>query len=89
MAQYKAKKIETFYDKHINTVVYEYRGCTYEVRYAKDWTISITPAWVQHRDAQAKIDEEIDHPKAKHCTEDAQTGFDKLWDYMQTGIWEE
>lgn len=59
----KAKKIETFYDKYFNTVVYEYRGHKYEVTYAKSWNCSVTPAHIQHKDAQAKIDEMLDNPK--------------------------
>lgn len=59
------KKIETFYDKYFNIVVYEYRGCRYEVQYSKDWHCCCTPAWVQHRDAQAKIDEALDTPKTE------------------------
>lgn len=82
MAQHKAKKIETYYDKHINTVVYEYRGSTYEVRYAKDWTISITPAWVQHKEAQAKIDELIDHP-VKRNTETKPITLDDIFAFEE------
>lgn len=88
---YTAKKTGfVIHDKHIDTVEYEYRGCTYEVRYAKDWTISITSPRIQHKDAQERIDQIIDgEEEEKHCTENAQVGFDKLWDYIQTGIWEE
>ena len=91
MTQYTAKKTGfVMHDKHMDTVEYEYRGCTYEVRYAKDWTISITSPRIQHRDAQARIDEMIDNPAPeRRCTEDAQVGFDKLWEYIQTGVWEE
>ena len=59
----QAKKIEAYRDKYFNTVVYEYRGCKYEVTYANGWQICCTPAWVQHRDEQAKIDEMLDNPK--------------------------
>ena len=44
------------YCKHFNTVTYEYRGKQYDVEYANDYTCCVTPAYVQHRDAQAKID---------------------------------
>lgn len=52
----KAKKLFTMYGKHSNTVTYEYKGKQYDVEYANDYTYCVTPAWVQHRDAQAKID---------------------------------
>lgn len=59
----KAKKLETFYGKYSNTVVYEYRGRTYEVEYANGWNYCCTPASVQHRDAQEKIDNALDNRK--------------------------
>jgi len=59
----KAKKVETFYGKYSNTVVYEYRGRTYEVEYANGWNYCCTPASVQHRDAQEKIDNALDNRK--------------------------
>lgn len=52
----KAKKVFTLYGKHSNVVTYEYRGKTYDVEYATDWTYCITPAKVQHEDAQRRID---------------------------------
>ena len=52
----KAKKLFVMYGKHSNTVTYEYKGKQYDVEYAKDPTYCVTPAWVQHRDAQDKID---------------------------------
>ena len=59
----QAKKIETFRDKYFTTIIYEYRGSRYEVEYANGHQICCSPAWVQHRDAQAKIDEMLDNPK--------------------------
>lgn len=58
----KTKKIETYKDKYFTTIVYEYRGCNYEVTYANGWQVCCTPAWVQHRDEQAKIDKMLDNP---------------------------
>lgn len=52
----KAKKLFVMYGKHSNTVTYEYKGKQYDVEYANDPTYCVTPAWVQHKDAQAKID---------------------------------
>lgn len=59
----KPKKIEVHKDRYFSQVVYEYRGHRYEVEYANGWQICCTPAWIQHRDAQAKIDGLIDNPK--------------------------
>ena len=59
----KATKVESYRDKYFTTVVYEYRGCQYEVTYANGWMVCCTPAWVQHRDEQAKIDDMLDNPK--------------------------
>lgn len=56
----KARKVFTLYGKHSNIVTYEYRGRTYDVEYAIDWTYCITPAKVQHEDAQRRIDKLID-----------------------------
>lgn len=50
----KVIKKEVFKDKYFTAIVYEYRGCTYEVTYANGWQVCCTPAWVQHRDEQAK-----------------------------------
>lgn len=58
-----AKRIESFKDKYFTVSVYEYRGRKYEVKYANDWTCCTTPAHIQHRDAQAEIDEAFDNPK--------------------------
>lgn len=55
----KAKKLFVMYGKHSNIVTYEYKGKQYDVEYAKDPTYCVTPACVQHRDAQAKIDKMI------------------------------
>ena len=88
---YPAKKTGfVIREKYFSTVEYEYRGSKYEVTYANGWTVCVTPAWVQHKEAQERIDQIIDgKEEEKHCTENAQVGFDKLWDYIQTGIWEE
>ena len=56
----KAKKLFTMYGKHSNTVTYEYRGKQYDVEYANDYTYCVTPAKVQHKDAQERIDKIIE-----------------------------
>lgn len=84
MAQARAKKIETYRDKHFTTIVYEYRGCKYEVTYANGWQVCCSPAWVQHRDAQADIDEMLDNPKpvAKVECKPIKEQMDEIWEMM-------
>lgn len=66
MTMAKAKKTGfTMYGTYSDIVEYEYRGRTYEVEYAKGFNYCCTPAYVQHKDAQAKIDDELDNPKPK------------------------
>lgn len=81
MAQ-KAKKVETYRDKYFTTIVYEYRGCKYEVEYANGWQVCCTPAWIQHRDAQEKIDKELDAPakkEEKKNTKSFEEQMDEIW----------
>ena len=76
----KAKKIETFRDKYTSTVVYEYRGKTYDVTYSNCWNYCCTPAWIQHRDEQAKIDAIIDNPKTE--AKESHINLDEIWEMM-------
>ena len=81
MAQ--AKKIETYRDKWFTQVVYEYRGCRYEVEYPNGWQVCCSPAWVQHRDAQAKIDKELDSPKPEPKERKPfEQQMDEIWEMM-------
>ena len=56
----EVKKLFTMYGKHSNIVTYEYKGKQYDVEYATDYTYCVTPAHIQHKDAQAKIDKIIE-----------------------------
>lgn len=80
----KAKKIETYRDKYFTTIVYEYRGCKYEVTYANGWNVCCSPAWVQHKDAQEKIDNELDNPKPVEKVEykSVEEQMDEIWKMM-------
>lgn len=79
----RAKKIETYYDKYFTTIVYEYRGCRYEVTYANGWNVCCTPAWVQHRDEQEKIDRMLDQPVIKaEPRETVQDSLDRFFKYL-------
>lgn len=77
----KPKKKEVFYDKHFTTIVYEYRGMTYEVNYANGTSVCVTPAYIQHRDEQAKIDKLIDDPIKE--TEKEPINLDDIWELME------
>lgn len=82
----KAKKVFTMYGKYSSVVTYEYRGMQYDVEYANDYTYCVTPAHIQHKNAQAEIDkmlEEADKPKKEHAYEDtAEYGFNLFWEYV-------
>lgn len=82
-----AKKVFTMYGKYSNVVTYEYRGMTYDVEYSNNWSYCVTPAAVQHKDAQLKIDkaiEEMNKPKKPHRYEDtAEYGFNLFWEYCE------
>lgn len=78
----KAVKIETYRSKYTSTVVYEYRGKKYEVEYSNCWTYCITPAWIQHRDAQEKIDEALDNPKSESNEKPFTEQLDEVWQMM-------
>ena len=82
MAQAKSKKIESYRDKYFSTVVYEYRGYKYEVTYANGWQICCSPAWIQHRDAQAEIDEMIDNPKPMPNPEKTANNWNEIWEML-------
>lgn len=84
----KAEKLFTTYGKYSDVVTYSYRGKTYDVEYSKCWTYGNggSPAR-QHREAQARIDKEIEEenrPKKPQRYEDtAQYGFDLFWNYVE------
>ena len=80
----KAKKVESYRDKYFTTVTYEYRGCQYDVTYANGWTVCCTPAWIQHRDEQAKIDDMLDNPKpvSDKPVQSIHEQLDEIWEML-------
>ena len=77
----KAIKKEVYRDKYFTAIVYEYRGCEYEVEYANQ--ICCTPAWIQHRDKQAEIDEKLDNPAPVYKEiEPFEKQLDDIWNMM-------
>lgn len=83
-AKFIGKYQGTGYDKHMVYLEYEYRGKTYTVYENK--AKGNEPLADQHKSEQALIDRQLD--QKCNSTEDAQIGFDKLWNYFETGIWE-
>lgn len=64
MIQPKAKKIHTMGTPYYWESEFEYRGQTYTVTYSSGFSaLKQTPAYIQHREAQARIDEMLDNPK--------------------------
>ena len=64
MEQQKAKKVSTMGTPYYWESEFEYRGHHYTVTYSSGFSaIKQTPAYIQHREAQARIDEMLDNPK--------------------------
>ena len=83
--KHKAKAIEKYYGKYFTEIVYEYRGNKYEVEYANGQGICVTPAWIQHRDAQEEIDKFLDNPKPpekKKTREEIEREFDLVYEML-------
>ena len=74
----KAKKIATFRDKWFTTIEYEYRGHRYDVEYPNGNQVCCTPAHIQHRDAQDRIDKLIEAPAGQREPID----LDEIWEMM-------
>ena len=79
----KAKKVLTMYGKHANVVEYEYRGRTYYVEYANDWTYCTTPAKIQHEDAQSRIDKEIETEERQKNRKPNPVDWDEIWKILE------
>lgn len=76
----KAKKVATYRDKYFTTIEYEYRGKRYDVSYPNDWSCLTSIAKVQHEDAQARIDKELDNPNIN--TKCKAVDLDEIWALM-------
>lgn len=59
----KAVKVETIHYKYYSVVKYEYRGHKYNVEYSNSMNYCTTPAHIQHKDEQEKIDKLIENDK--------------------------
>ena len=78
----KAKYIGSYIFQNRKYLEYEYRKQKYSV--CADWNAEQL-SW-QHKSEQALIDRMLDQKCM--ATENAQIGFDKLWNYFETGNWE-
>lgn len=78
----KAKKIASFRDTYSTTVEYEYRGHKYDVTYANSIHYCVTPAHIQHRDAQEKIDKMLDTPKSEMDNSTFDEQLDEVWEML-------
>ena len=64
MKQPKAKRLYTGGTPYYWESEFEYRGQTYTVTYSSGFSaFKQTPAYIQHREAQTRIDEMLDNPK--------------------------
>lgn len=78
----KAKKTAIYRDKYFTTIEYEYRNHYYEVTYPNGHSICCTPAHIQHRDAQDKIDNLINNLKPEKEQQPFQEQLDEIWSMM-------
>ena len=83
MKQYKAKKICTYGTPYYWESEFEYRGHNYTVTYSSGFTtFNQTPAYIQHREAQAKIDEMLDNPKQEIKQETKPFDLDEIFEML-------
>ena len=90
MKKYKAEFIRKVRDKYTPAVhlFYKYRGQEYMITDEHNgYSESIA---TKHYIEQKQIDDLMDKKPVKHIhEEDAQIGIDKIFNYFETGAWEE
>lgn len=87
MTQPKAKKICTMGTPYYWESDFEYRGQTYTVTYSSCFSaFKQTPAYIQHREAQARIDEMLDNPEPVQSVSEIKQSFeeqlDEIWEIL-------
>lgn len=83
MKQYKAKKVCTMGTLYYWESEFEYRGQHYTVTYSSGFnTFKQTPAYIQHREAQERIDKMLDNPKQEIKQETKPCDFDEIWEML-------
>ena len=73
------------YNTYSTIIEYTYRDYKYEVEYPNSITYCCTEPYIQHRDAQERIDKMIEeqHIKKEYKYEDsAEYGFELFWNYV-------
>lgn len=90
-AKFIGKYVDRSYGQHMVYLEYEYRGHKYTV-YENLNKGNIPLSW-QHRNAQIEIDAKIEReskPKKPYRYEDsAECAFNLLYEYFETGEWNE
>lgn len=91
--KYPAKFIgKTFDEKRRAVLIYEYKGVTYAVT-DPGWNQPLGGSlYQQHQEEQRQIDDMLLRPKADPTdrgTNDSELAFNKLFNYFETGEWEE
>ena len=85
-AKFISKTYETGYDKNFIFLEYEYRGRRYEIY--ENRSKGNEPLSWQHKNAQARIDHEIElEEKQKESSfigESVQESLDKFFEYLET-----
>lgn len=84
MRQYKAKKVCTMGTAHYWESEFEYRGQYYTVTYSSGFSsFKQTPAYIQHREAQARIDEMLDNPEpVSESNQSFEEQLDEVWEML-------
>lgn len=88
MEQPKAKKICTMGTPYYWESDFEYRGQTYTVTYSSSFSaFKQTPAYIQHREAQARIDEMLDNPESvsepvSESDQSFEEQLDEIWEML-------
>lgn len=84
MGQYKAKRVYTAGTPYYWESEFEYRGEYYTVTYSSGFTtFKQTPAYIQHREAQERIDEMIDNPKSvSEINPSFEKQLDEIWEIL-------
>ena len=88
MTQPKAKKICTMGTPYYWESDFEYRGQTYTVTYSSGFSaFKQTPAYIQHREAQARIDEMLDNPEpvsepVSEIKQSFEEQLDEIWEVL-------
>lgn len=85
----KATGNKTYNRQYSTFVEYEYRGHTYVVEYANDWTYCVISPKAQHESAQATIDKIIEHKNQQKdevkYEDTGDYGFEVFWEYVENG----